>query len=52
MMVRKFVPADSRPSLVDVNIKNTRVIRIPVEWMTGKANRLSPILTVIENMKI
>lgn len=52
MMARKFVPADSLPALLDANIQNTRVIRIRVEWMTGKANCLSPIHTIVENVTI
>ncbi|MEW6664636.1 MAG: pyridoxamine 5'-phosphate oxidase family protein [Thermodesulfobacteriota bacterium] len=47
MMVRKFLPPDVPFPLADENVAGTAVIRIRVEWMTGKANRLSPIHTVI-----
>jgi nitroimidazol reductase NimA-like FMN-containing flavoprotein (pyridoxamine 5'-phosphate oxidase superfamily) len=47
MMVRKFLPPDSPMPLEEGNVAATTVIRIRVEWMTGKANRLSPIHRVI-----
>jgi uncharacterized protein len=47
MMVRKFIPPDSPLPLGDENVAGTVVIRIQVEWMTGKANRISPIHTII-----
>ena len=47
MMVRKFLPPDSSIPLADGNVAGTTVIRIRVEWMTGKVNRISPIHTVI-----
>ena len=49
MMVHKFVPADASPPLLNVNVGKTAVIKIRVEWMTGKANRISPIHTIISN---
>jgi len=48
-MVRKFVPAESPPPLKDADIENTAVVRIRIEWMTGKANRLTPAHTIILN---
>ena len=47
MMVRKFLPPDLPFPLADENVAGTVVIRIRVEWMTGKANRISPIHAVI-----
>jgi nitroimidazol reductase NimA-like FMN-containing flavoprotein (pyridoxamine 5'-phosphate oxidase superfamily) len=47
MMVRRFLPPDSSLDLPDGNVESTAVIRIRVEWMTGKANRISPVHTVI-----
>ncbi len=48
-MVRKFVPAESPFPLKDKDIENTAVVRIQIEWMTGKANRLTPSHTIISN---
>ena len=48
MMVRDFVPARLLP-LTDGQIERTAVVKIPVDWMTGKANRLSPAHTVVTN---
>jgi uncharacterized protein len=47
MMVRKFLPPDTPFTMADGNIAGTTIIRIRVEWMTGKANRLSPLHRVI-----
>jgi nitroimidazol reductase NimA-like FMN-containing flavoprotein (pyridoxamine 5'-phosphate oxidase superfamily) len=47
MMVRKFLPSVSPFPLADGNVASTMVIRIRVEWMTGKVNRISPLHTVI-----
>jgi len=47
MMIRKFLPPDSPFPLADGNVAGTTVIRIQMEWMTGKVNRISPIHTVI-----
>ena len=47
MMVRRFLPPDSPFPLLDKNVANTVVIRIRVEWMTGKANPISPLHSVI-----
>lgn len=47
-MVRKFVPAD-QPVLPmdDQSVAKTAVVRIVIESMSGKANRLSPAHTVL-----
>jgi nitroimidazol reductase NimA-like FMN-containing flavoprotein (pyridoxamine 5'-phosphate oxidase superfamily) len=51
-LVAKFVPADySLPSLDDQNVQKTAVVRIVIESMSGKANRLSPMHTVIPDRK-
>jgi nitroimidazol reductase NimA-like FMN-containing flavoprotein (pyridoxamine 5'-phosphate oxidase superfamily) len=47
LMVRKFLPPDTLFPLEEGNVADTTVIRIRVEWMTGKVNRLRPIHTVI-----
>ncbi len=47
MMVGKFLPPNTPFPMADGNITGTTIIRIQVEWMTGKVNRLSPIHTVI-----
>ncbi len=47
-MVRKFVPLDHPfPGLKDQNIANTAVIKIVIESMSGKANPLAPLHTVL-----
>ena len=48
-MVHKFVPAESPVPLKDKDIENTIVVKIPIEWMTGKANRVTPSHTIISN---
>jgi len=46
----KYVPASySTAPMKDENIKNTAVIKIVVEAMSGKENALSPAHTVIDN---
>ena len=49
LMVRKFIPKDSPFSLVDGNVRNTALIKIRLEWMTGKANRINPLHRIISN---
>ena len=47
-MVRKYVPSSYPFSPVtDQNIKKTAVVRIVIEWMTGKENVLSPLHKVL-----
>jgi len=48
-MVHKFVPAESPVFLKDKDIENTAVVKIHIEWMTGKANRVTPSHTIISN---
>jgi nitroimidazol reductase NimA-like FMN-containing flavoprotein (pyridoxamine 5'-phosphate oxidase superfamily) len=48
-MVHKFVPAESLVPLKDKDIENTAVVKIQIEWMTGKANRVTPAHTIISN---
>jgi uncharacterized protein len=48
-MVHKFVPAGTPFPLTDKNIESTAVVRIRVVWMTGKANRISPLHRTITN---
>ncbi len=51
-MMAKYVPADySLLPLNDENVEKTAVVRIVVESMSGKANRLSPVHTVIPDRK-
>ncbi len=49
-MVQKYVPS-SYPSVLikDQNLKKTAVVKIIIESMTGKENKLSPAHTVINN---
>ena len=47
MMVRKFLPPNSPFPLSDENVAKTVVIRIRVDWMTGKANRINPVHSII-----
>ena len=51
MMVRKFLPPDSPFPLEDGNVASTVVIKIRVEWMTGKVNRISPFHTIVPACK-
>ena len=49
-MVQKYVPSDHAfAPLEDQAIENTALIRIRIEWMTGKANRVSPLHTILPN---
>ena len=49
-MVRKLVPANHPlPPIKDRNVEKTLVIRIAIESMSGKANRLSPSHTVLHD---
>ncbi len=47
MMIRKFTRGEEAPPLLDRNVDNTAVLRIRVEAMTGKANRLGPIHHIV-----
>ncbi len=47
-MINKFVPVEA-PAMKEGNIPNTAVVRIRIEWMTGKANRLNPEHTLVSN---
>ena len=46
-MIHKFVPAESPVPLKDKDIENTAVVKIHIEWMTGKANRITPSHKII-----
>ena len=48
-MVHKFVPTESPVPLKDKDIENTVVVKVHIEWMTGKANRVTPSHTIISN---
>jgi uncharacterized protein len=48
-MVHKFVPAESPVPLKDKDIDNTVVVKIYIEWITGKANRVTPVHKIILN---
>jgi nitroimidazol reductase NimA-like FMN-containing flavoprotein (pyridoxamine 5'-phosphate oxidase superfamily) len=50
LMVREFIRGDPPLPLVRGNVKNTALIRICVEWMTGKANRISPLHRIVSNL--
>ena len=47
LMVRKFLPPDTPLPLEEKNVVATTVIRIRVEGMSGKANRISPIHSIV-----
>ena len=47
LMIRKFMRGEDALPLVDRNVDNTAVLRIRVEEMTGKANRLGPIHRIV-----
>ncbi len=49
-MVQKYVPSPYPISpMKDENIQKTAVVRIVVDWMSGKENVLSPAHTVVHN---
>jgi nitroimidazol reductase NimA-like FMN-containing flavoprotein (pyridoxamine 5'-phosphate oxidase superfamily) len=49
-MIQKFVPADHPfVPMQDQNIEKTAVVRICIEWMTGKAHRVGPLHTILPN---
>jgi nitroimidazol reductase NimA-like FMN-containing flavoprotein (pyridoxamine 5'-phosphate oxidase superfamily) len=51
-MVHKFVPAKHPlPPMKDQNVEKTAVVRIVIESMSGKANRLSPPHTVLPDRR-
>jgi uncharacterized protein len=51
-LVRKFVPADHPlPPMEGPNLERTAVVRLVVESMSGKANRLSSLHTVLPSRK-
>jgi nitroimidazol reductase NimA-like FMN-containing flavoprotein (pyridoxamine 5'-phosphate oxidase superfamily) len=41
MLIGKYVPGDNHVPILDRNVENTAVVRIHIEWMTGKANPIS-----------
>jgi nitroimidazol reductase NimA-like FMN-containing flavoprotein (pyridoxamine 5'-phosphate oxidase superfamily) len=49
MMVGKFVPDEIPSPLKDERIENTTIVKILIEWMTGKANRITPAHTIVSN---
>jgi nitroimidazol reductase NimA-like FMN-containing flavoprotein (pyridoxamine 5'-phosphate oxidase superfamily) len=49
MMVGKFVPDEIPSPLKDQSIENTTIVKILIEWMTGKANRITPVHTIVSN---
>jgi hypothetical protein len=49
MLIAKYVPGDNHVPLLDRNVENTAVVRIRIEWMTGKANRISSLHRKISN---
>jgi uncharacterized protein len=47
-MVKKYVPSGYPfPSLKNQNIEKTLIVRIVIESMSGKANALSPVHTIL-----
>lgn len=49
MMISKYVPGDKHIPILDENLGNTTVVRIHIEWMTGKSNRISSLHRKISN---
>ena len=49
-MIKKFVPTDHASALLEEqNIRRTAIIKIRIDWMTGKANRISSLHTILPN---
>jgi nitroimidazol reductase NimA-like FMN-containing flavoprotein (pyridoxamine 5'-phosphate oxidase superfamily) len=50
-MIQKFVPeGHASTPLEDQNMRRTTIIKISIDWMTGKANRIDPSLhTILPN---
>ena len=40
MLISKYLPGNNHVTLLDRNVKNTAVVRLRIEQMTGKANRI------------
>lgn len=49
MLIEKYVSDDNRVPILDGNVENTAVVRIRIEWMTGKANRISSLHRKVSN---
>ena len=49
MMVHRFSPSGPPSPLKDNAIENTVIVKIHIEWMTGKANRIKPSHKIISN---
>jgi hypothetical protein len=49
MLIDKYVPSDKHVPILDKNIENTAVVKIHIEWMTGKANSISSLHRKVPN---
>lgn len=48
-MISKYVPSDKHLPILTKSLENTTVVRIRIEWMTGKANRISSLHRKVSN---
>jgi len=49
MLISKYLPGNNHVTLLDRNVKNTAVVRLRIEQMTGKANRIGSMHQKISN---
>jgi nitroimidazol reductase NimA-like FMN-containing flavoprotein (pyridoxamine 5'-phosphate oxidase superfamily) len=49
MLINKYVPGGNHVPIPDGTVENMAVVRIHIEWMTGKANRISSLHRKISN---
>ena len=49
MLIGKYVPGVNHVPILDRNVENTAVVRIHIEWMTGKANPISSLHRKVSN---
>jgi len=49
MLISKYLPGNNHVTLLDKNVKNTAVVRLRIEQMTGKANRIGSMHQKISN---
>ena len=49
MLISKYLPGNNHVTLLDKNVKNTAVVRLRIEQMTGKASRIGSMHQKISN---
>jgi hypothetical protein len=49
MLMSRYLPGGNHVPILDENVENTAIVRIRIDWMTGKANRISSLQHKISN---